>query len=64
MSKVEAQAAIERIAKRMKPNMTDSEDFHFRFDQELELRLMELDPEFMLAMSEYYTTSGYSRWYA
>lgn len=42
----------------------DDEAYHSKFDDLLEARLMELDPEFMKAMAEYYEESGMKRWCA
>jgi len=37
--------------------------YHKEFDDLLEERLMELEPEFMRAMYKEYKESGVSRWY-
>lgn len=42
----------------------EDETYHSRFDTLLEARLMELDPEWMLAMQAEYKASQMSRWYA
>lgn len=42
----------------------DSESYHYQFDDIIEERLGELDPEFMKAMTEEYEKSGESRWFA
>ena len=42
----------------------DSEYYHRYFDELLEERLMELDPEWMQAMKDEYDNSGKRRWYA
>ena len=42
----------------------DAEGFHDDFDQILEAKLDELDPEFMKSMREVYDASRCDRWYA
>lgn len=42
----------------------DDEDYHIKFDEILEKKLMELDPKFMRAMKKTYRKSNMSRWYA
>ena len=41
-----------------------AESYHWEFDQILEERLMELDPEWMQTMQDEYVKSGMARWYA
>jgi hypothetical protein len=41
----------------------DDGRFHSDFDELIEKRLMELDPEFMCLMNDLYTQSRLSRWY-
>jgi ferritin-like protein len=55
---------IEEAKKKLESHKRDSEVFHEKFDELLEERLMELDPEFMKAMTVIYDNSGASRWYA
>jgi hypothetical protein len=43
---------------------SDDEGFHAEYDTALEVKLHELDPEWMEAMEQYYQSSGLSRWYA
>jgi molecular chaperone GrpE (heat shock protein) len=43
---------------------SDSESYHSTFDNLIEERFNEFDPEFMKAMSELYDKSGASRWCA
>jgi len=43
---------------------SDDEVFHAEFDDLLEKKLMELDPEWMKFMEEFYGKSGLSRWCA
>lgn len=50
--------------KRLKNEIGDDESYHSRFDDILEERLMELDPEFMKQMKRAYKKSGMARWYA
>lgn len=42
----------------------DSEMYHSVFDDIIEERLMELDPDFMTALQEAYKKSGASHWCA
>jgi hypothetical protein len=42
----------------------DSELFHCEFDDAVEKKLMEFDPEWMKWMNDYYNKSHMSRWYA
>jgi ferritin-like protein len=42
----------------------DDERFHSVFDDILEERLMELDPEWMQEMKDLYSASGCARWCA
>lgn len=42
----------------------DDEQFHIVFDEALEAKLRQLDPEWMAAMDAYYESSGMCRWYA
>lgn len=42
----------------------DDEGYHSEFDTALEVKLKELDPEWMEAMSKEYGESGMSRWCA
>jgi hypothetical protein len=53
----EAKKMLDPIARRF-----DHESFHSKFDQCLEARLDDLDPEFMRQMREYYEASGMARW--
>ena len=55
---------IEEVKKRLEKERGDSEGYHFQFDQILEEKLAELDPEFAKEMRELYELSGESRWYA
>ena len=56
--------AIKESIKELSKIEGDSEDYHGTFDEILEKRLKELDPDFMKAMDEEYDQSGMSRWYA
>jgi len=42
----------------------DSEQYHYLFDEILEKKLMELDPEWMTEMNKIYDDSKMSKWYA
>lgn len=42
----------------------DDEDFHSMFDDLIEERLAQLDPDFLKAMKDYYDETGMSRWCA
>lgn len=42
----------------------DGEQFHFAFDEALEAKLLELDPEWMRTMNRFYERSNMGRWYA
>ena len=54
---------IDEAIKKLREVKGDSEDYHCEFDDLIEKRLMELDPEFMKALQEEYEKSGKSRWY-
>jgi len=54
----------EEQLKRLADCIGDDEKFHSVFDAILEERLMELDPEWMKAMSKLYTKSGMFRFFA
>ena len=56
--------AIKDSVKELRSIDGDSEDYHGTFDDILEKRLKELDPEFVKAIDEEYDKSGMSRWYA
>ena len=57
---------IKEAKKRLKPSLDaeDDESFHSVFDDIIEERLAELDPEFMAAMKKYYEKSDMARWCA
>ena len=55
-------SAKERLEKHNREH--DSEEYHVTFDEILEDRLAELDPEFMNRMKQMYENSNQSRWYA
>ena len=44
--------------------LDDSEKYHAKFDDMLEEKLRELDPEWMLEMAKLYEKSGCGRWCA
>lgn len=53
---------IKEAEERLK-NCPESESYHAEFDDILEERLAELDPDFMKAMEKLYHKSGLMRWY-
>jgi hypothetical protein len=55
---------IEEARKILEACIGCDEAYHSRFDDILEQRLEELDPEFMKAMNEEYEKSGMARWCA
>lgn len=56
--------AINDAIVRLHPVKGDSEAYHSVFDDLLEERLMELDPEYMKELQRIYNQSGESRWCA
>lgn len=54
----------EENLQRLRKQVPDDEGYHGVFDDLIEARLMELDPEWMNAMKKEYEASGMSRWYA
>ena len=55
---------IKEARERLEKEIGDDESYHSEFDDILEERLTELDPEFMKAMEKEYQESGMSRWCA
>lgn len=55
---------IEEAKKLLKAEEGDSEGYHGVFDEIMEARLTELDPDFMEALNKLYEASNESRWYA
>lgn len=64
MSKRTTLQAIEEAKVALAKEQDDSDGYHSKFDELLEERLAELDPDFMTAMEELYKKSGTARWYA
>ena len=61
MSKPTSEELVElQLAK----SKSDDEVFHSAFDDLLEHKLMQLDPEWMKAMQRYYENSNMERWCA
>ena len=60
MSKKHAEEHINKL----KELIGDDEAYHSVFDDLIEKRLMELDPEYMKAMDEAYSKSDMARWCA
>lgn len=56
------QEQLDRFAKAIERG--DSESFHSIFDDLLEERLMELDPEWMKEMQQFYDKTEMARWCA
>lgn len=56
--------ALEEAKEKLKKQKWDSESYHSYFDDLIEERLMELDPEYMIKMTEIYNESWEARWYA
>lgn len=55
---------IRDARKRLAEQEGDSEGYHSEFDDIIEERLMELDPEFMTELQQLYKDSGCARWCA
>lgn len=55
---------IKEARKQLKKHIGDSECYHSVFDDILEERLKELDPDFMEEMEKEYDKSGCARWCA
>jgi len=58
------QKAVAEARKVLKASEGDSEAYHSEYDDILEQRLDELDPNFMSSMRRTYDKSGESRWCA
>ena len=56
--------SIEEAKEMLKSRIGDDEAYHSIFDEILEARLDELDPDFMNSMRQLYEDSEMSRWYA
>lgn len=56
--------ALEEAKEKLKKQQWDSESYHSDFDDLIEERLMELDPEYMIKMTEIYNESWEARRYA
>ena len=63
-SKEATRDSITELRKVAKEKYNDSENYHCAFDDILERRLEELDPDFMEAMNNEYYKSDMCRWYA
>jgi hypothetical protein len=55
---------IEDALNMLKGREGDSEIYHSTFNDIIEKRLMELDPDFMTALQEVYKNFGAARWCA
>ena len=53
--------ALEEAKEKLKKQKWDSESYHSDFDDLIEERLMELDPEYMIKMTEIYNESWEAR---